>query len=158
MPLDPTNYATWTTFGDHPIFGDTKCRIDDWSHDPSLYSELDAYGQFLREWYVHVDPAPPTHEQVQIAEYDIKILASVCAEIEHVFGAIIYELVILDDFTVYIWVEHPRFSVNVWPACCRNREDTELFVVINESPDLESEHYCQTVKEVISTLYRAISP
>ena len=115
MTLDPTDYTTWTAFSAHPIFGDSKARITEWSHDPSCYSDLDDYGQFIPEHYVHVDPAPPVREQLQAADRDIANLASTCAQIEQTFGPIKYEMVILDDFTIYVWVRHARFVVEIYP-------------------------------------------
>ena len=117
MALDPTDFTTWTAFGDHPIFSTEKSNITAWSLDPSRYCELNYYGQFMPDCYVHVDPAPPVEEQLETASRDIANLALVCAEIEHAYGKIKYELVILDDFTVYVWVQHPRFSIDI---CIKN--------------------------------------
>jgi hypothetical protein len=154
MALDPTDHTTWTAFGDHPIFADTKSRIAEWSHDPSCYCEPDSYGQFMPHYYVHVDPAPPIHEQLQIAERDIKNLASVCSQVENAFGPIKYELVILDDFTVYVWVQHPRFSIDIYPN--NFSDETAIIKLIVESPGVESEYECQTVMDVIATLRRTV--
>ncbi len=154
MAFDPTDYTTWTAFSDHPIFGDTKSRITEWSHDPSSYSESDSYGQFMPEWYVHVDPAPPIDEQRELANRDIANLASACAQIKHAYGQIKYELVILDDFTVYVWVQHPRFTLDIYPN--NFPDETAVLKLIVDSPELESEHDCHSVVNVIETLRQVI--
>lgn len=154
MVLNPTDYTTWTDFADHPIFGEAKSDINDWSLDPSRYCEGKYYGQFIPEWYVHVDPAPPVDEQRELAHRDIANLASVCAYTEQVFGHLKYELVILDDFTVYVWVRHSRFSIDVYPnnyPC-----ETAIIKMLIDSPGVESEHDCQTVMDVVTTLRRLI--
>jgi hypothetical protein len=155
MPLNPTNHTTWTAFSDHPIFGPTKWNINDWSLDPARYCALDSYGQFMFEHYIHTVHTPPSVEQRLIAARDITNLASTCAQIEQAFGQIKYELVILDDFTVYVWVQHPRFSVEIYP----NNFPTEIGILklfIDAPPTLAEEHQCKTAGDVIEALRQTI--
>jgi hypothetical protein len=155
MTLDPTDYTTWTAFGDHPIFGDTKSRIADWSHDPSCYCEPDSYGQFMPECYVHIDPAPPIISQQKAAESDIYNLAATCAEIEKSFGQINYELVVLNDFTTYVWIQHAQFAIELYPNNFPGKK--YILKMFIDSPDVdESEYDCQTVTEVVKALRQAI--
>ncbi len=110
----------------------------------------------MPEYYIHVDPAPPIDQQLKIAERDIRNLAFTCAEIERRFGEITYELVILDDFTVYVWVRHSQFAIELYP---NNLGDgNHILKMFIDSPDVEaSERDCQTVTEVIESLRQIIS-
>ncbi len=156
MLFDPTDYKTWTRFNDHPIFGEAKHRISEWSHDPSLYDDLDSYGQFNADWYVHIDPRLPTEEQQRIADHDIKNFANATLLIEKNFGFIRYELAILDDLTVYIEIEHKLFLVEIYSSHFSDN-NAILFLYI-ESPDVpEGEHHCQSVTEMIEIISTAIS-
>lgn len=137
MSLDPANFRTWTAFEDHPIFGPDKSKIQSWSNDASQYSDLDSYGRFLPGYYVHIDPAPSVDVQQRTARRDIENLASACDQIEKTFGAICYELVVLDDLTVFVWIRHKQFSVEVYP--CFPDEDAilRMFVDMPNGDELE---------------------
>lgn len=155
MTFNPTNYTTWNAFGDHPIFGLTKSNITDWSLDPSRYCELKYYGQFMPNCYVHIDPVLPVDEQLKIASHDITNLALACAQIEQTFGQIKYELVILNDFTVYVWIQHQRFSIEIYP---NNFPDEDgIMTVFIDLPNVNaSEHTCGTVATLTKVLHDAI--
>lgn len=155
MPFDPTDHSTWTTFSDHPIFGETKSVIAEWSLDPSQYCDLGNYGHFMPEWYVHFDPPPSKEEQLRIANRDILNLSSVCAALKKAFGRIEYELVILDDFTVYVWVKNPDFTVEIYPNHDSERKGiVQLFAeTLN---DVIEEYYCATANDVVARLQTAI--
>lgn len=154
--FDPTDYTTWTTFGDHPIYGPTKSQIAEWSLDPSQYSSLDDYGDFMPEYYVHLVTAPAVEKQVEIADRDIANLASACEQIQNVFGKTQYEMVILDDLTVYVWLRQQRFAVEIYPIELPN-EDNILTLWI-DSPEVEvCEYRCRTVPEVVEALRQVVS-
>ena len=105
-------------------------------------------------YYVHVDPAPPIDRQLQIAERDLRNLTSACAEIERTFGQIKYEMVILDDFTVYVWVRDARFSVELYNSF---PDEDYLFKMYIDSPEVEaSERDCQTIAELVEILRQTI--
>lgn len=157
MTLDPTDYTTWTTFSDHPIFGDTKFRITEWSHDPSRYCELLSYGHFMPECYVHILPTLPVEEQQRIADRDIRIFANACAEIERIFGEVIYELVILDDFTAYLWVKHSRFEIELYTG--KDIRSDHIITMFIDSPDVDdSECACRSTTELVTRLQGALTP
>jgi hypothetical protein len=150
MRLDPTNYRTWSAFEDHPIFGPSKSSIKTWSHDPSRYCNLEAYGRFWPEHYVHIDPAPPLEYQERIAQRDIANLADACQQIESRFGDIRYELVILDDLTAYVWLSHERFLIEVFPGLPKEGPILKMFVDV---PDIdEAEQDCPSVPILVETL------
>ena len=151
MAFDPTDYKTWTSFSDHPIFGETKHAIDQWSHDPSRYDDLNSYTQFLPQWYVHVDPAPPESEQLKAARRDIAQLCETCTAIESAFSPIRYELVVLDDFTVYLWIEHERFHIELYPNSY-GRESFPIRLFIESPSALEDEFECAASLDVVEIL------
>jgi hypothetical protein len=150
MMLDPTNYRTWNDFKDHPIFSSSKSAIEKWSHDSSRYCELNTYNHFWPDYYVHVDPQPPIEYQVQVAQRDIFNLATVCNEIENRFGVIIYELVILDDFTAYVWISHRNFAIEIYPTMPDDDGILKLFI---DRPEIHSsEHSCSSAHILVETL------
>ncbi len=150
MPLDPTNYRTWSDFKDHPIFSPSKSSIETWSHDSSRYCDLNTYGRFWPDHYVHIDPAPPVEYQQQIAQRDIALLAEACQQIESTFGDIRCELVILDDFTAYAWISHKQFSIEVYPGLPEEGPMLKMFV---DDPDIDAaEHDCTSVPILVETL------
>ncbi|MCO6045204.1 hypothetical protein NG895_14930 [Aeoliella sp. ICT_H6.2] len=155
MSLDPKNYRTWDRLDLHPVFGPDRSNIASWSYDPSQYSSLTGYGVFLPEWYVHVDPAPPVHVQIATAKRDLENLASACREIEKAFADIRYELVVLDDFTTYVWVRHARFEIELYPGLFGEETVLKMFV---ERPRLKEEEFdFVSVSSVIQTLSDLLS-
>jgi|GEM_PF-2628454 len=150
MSLDPKNYMTWNAFQDHPIFGHDKSNIEAWSHDPDRYGDLNYYGRFWPEHYVHIDPAPPLDYQKQIAERDIANLRLVCQQIESAFGRIRYELVVIDDFTAYVWISCPRFFIQVYPCFPDKELVLKLYI---DRPDIGvAEYDCESVSILVERL------
>ena len=155
MALDPTDYKTWTALGDHPIFGDSKFRIEEWSHDPSCYCELDSYKEFNLDWYVPVDPAPPADQQLEIANRDIAYLRSTCSQIERLYGTIKHEMVILDDYTVYVWARTAQFSIEIYSINFLD-DDVVLRLFIDRPDVAECEHECRSVEDLINALQQTL--
>ncbi|MDB2687683.1 hypothetical protein N9Y42_10775 [Mariniblastus sp.] len=149
MAMLPTDYRTWTALADHPIFGPAKSLITDWSADPSQYCDLTSYSDFMPECYVHVDPAPPESEQRAIATRDLANLRDACRQITEFYGPSIHELVILNDFTVFIWLKNHRFHITVYPMLGLENHMLMLFI---ESPVSIEELPCDTIEELLSYL------
>ncbi|QDU54125.1 hypothetical protein [Aeoliella mucimassa] len=150
MSLDPKNYRTWKSLGEHPVFGPLKTNIESWSHDASQYGDLSNYRGFLPEWYVHLDPAPPVTVQIATAERDLQNLASVCCGIERAFGDICYELVVCDDFTVFVWVRHTMFGIELYPGLFGEATLLRMFV---DHPKVDCAEFDFTnVSNVVETL------
>ncbi len=150
MTLDPTNHRTWIAFEDHPIFSPEKSNIEAWSHDSTRYCDLDDYGRFWPDHYVHIDPPPSVDAQKRIAKRDIANLASACERIETAFGHVRYELVVLDDFTAYVWISHARFTIEIYPDFPDENTIIKMFI---DTPDMRaSEHSCRSVQMLLETL------
>jgi hypothetical protein len=114
--MNPRDYRTWTSFADHPVFSDRRDSIADWSSDPEAY-HISRYfpRRFDPEWYVHVDPKLPTELQAAHAARDIRNLADFCDALDRKFGSFGHELFILDDYTVYVRVNHSEFTLDLSP-------------------------------------------
>ena len=153
MTFDPTDWQTWTRNDDHPIFGDDKSRIANWSHDPSQYCDLNNYSKFMPEWYVHLDPPPSTESQQAIATHDIANLATSCKQIIERYGDTSHEIVILDDFTVFVWMNNEHFSLRIYPL----KLDGEYKLMLFAEPPLEiDELRCRNVNDLVQSLAREI--
>lgn len=99
---------------------------------------------------MHVEPAPRVEYQQQIAQRDIANLASACEQIETAFGKIRYELIILDDFTSYVWISHQQFLIEVYPSFPYEKTILKMFVY---NPDIdEVEHDCPSVPILVETM------
>ena len=110
--MNPCDYSTWTSFALHPIFSDARSAINEWSHFPQEYSDLGSYSCFMPEWYVHIDPPYPMDVQESVAEADIKSLQTATAKVCALQLLMRYELIVLDDYTVFVLFDSPhlRFS------------------------------------------------
>jgi len=107
----------------------------------------------MPEWYVHVDPPPPTESQQAIAAYDIANLATSCKQIIERYGDTSHEIVILDDFTVFVWLKNEYFSLKIYPLQLDGEYKLMLFA---ESPIEIDELRCQNVSELVQSLAREI--
>lgn len=150
--FDPTDWQTWTRLDDHPIFGLDKARISTWSHDPSQYCDLDNYTRFDHECYVHIDPPPPADTQRAIATRDTRNLADVCRQITERYGETTHEIVILDDFTVFIWLKNNHFSITIYPL----QLDGFNLMLFAESPLDIDELRCRNVNELVDSIAQQI--
>lgn len=155
MSFDPRNYPTWDRLESHPVFGLDKPNIESWSHDPSQYSNLASYGVFLPEWYVHLDPAPSKHDQTATAKRDLANLASACRQIENRFGSFRYELVVLDDFTTYVWVRHESFDIDLFPGTYG--EEDRLIMFVDRPCSQENEFRFRSAFQLVETLSQRLS-
>ena len=152
--FDPCDYRTWKRLEDHPIFCvHKKTLIADWSKDPSQYSELPTYSKFMPEFYVHVDPAPDVSVQSAVLERDLKNLAGVCEQIIDRFGPAQHELVVMDDFTLFVWLRNERLDLCVYPML---PEDQAILVMFVHSPFIGDELRFNRVDELVGYLERAV--
>lgn len=154
MPLDPKNYRTWTAFSDHPIFGNERASVAKWSHDASRYCELKGYGAWMPEGYVHVEPPPALEIQLTAAKQDIEELSACCQALEGAFGRITHELIILDDFTVYVWAAGDEFSIDFYPNLL---EPGYRFLVFFEKPNQLDEVRCKSYADVVTAVRKTLS-
>ena len=154
MLLDPKDYRTWTVFADHPIFDKERDSIEEWSHDASRYSELKNYGVWMPECYIHITPSPSLDIQSALAKQDIEELASCLLALEQAFGSITYELVILDDFTVYVWVAGNGFALEIYPN--NLMEPNYRFLMFIEHPVLVDEVQCRSIADVVANVRNAL--
>jgi len=153
MKFDPTNWQTWSRYEDHPVFGPEKFQITDWSQDPSQYSDLSTYSRFLPEHYVHLDPPPALESQQKIAIRDIKNLSMSCEQLIGRYGSTTHEMVILDDFTVFVWMKNEHFSLSIYPLQLENEYQLMLFA---ESPLDMDEIRCRNVNELVQFLFNKV--
>ncbi len=151
MTFDPNDFRTWTQFDDHPIFGQHKANIAEWSLDASQYCKLSAYSTFMPEWYVHTDRPLPVAEQRAIASRDLINLANACRRIIETYGPTSHEVVILDDFTVYVWLKNERFHIEFYPMM---PTDCGILLLFIESPVSVDELPCSTIDELIHHLHQ----
>jgi hypothetical protein len=152
--MNPRDYKTWTSFGDHPIFSDRKHAVAEWSSDPTMYEGIGSTS--MVDWYVHRDPALPTDIQAEYARRDIRNLIDSCTAIEREFGAIQYELFILDDFTVYVSIASSRFEIELYPDNLSD-EGPVLGLFIDSPFTEDSEHHLSDVAELVPTLLAVLS-
>ncbi len=153
MTFKPTDWRTWNRLDDHPIFGQEKSLIAKWSNDPSQYCELNTYSRFMPEWYIHVDPQPPVAVQRAIATRDITNLADACKSIVERYGNSAHEIVVLDDFTVFVWLKNNRFSITIYPLQLDEEYKLMLFA---ESPVKINELRCKDVNDLVDSIVQRI--
>lgn len=143
--MDARDYKTWTRFEDHPIFTERVHDVSVWSSDPEMY-EGEIPSRFDPEWYVHQDPKLPTDVQAQYAKQDMGNLIRACDQIIKQFGCAHHELFILDDFTVFVSLKSPKFSLELYP-CYLGTQDQIMNVHI-DSP-IEMEFISDSIEEMI---------
>jgi len=107
----------------------------------------------MPECYVHVDPAPSTEAQRAIATRDIVNLADACQKIIELYGPTAHEIVVLDDFTVFVWLKNVRFSITIYPLQLDGDYKLMLFA---DSPVEIDEFRCKTVDELVESITRRI--
>lgn len=153
--MNPRDIKTWTSFADHPIFSDGKQVVAEWSSNPSVYGDVKDYSTFKVDWYVHQDGLP-TEVHASFAARDIRLLAECCAAIEREFGEIQYELFILDDFTVYVWVVSSQFDIELYPD--NLSDEGHILGLFIDSPETDdSEHHLSDIAHLIPTLSRVLA-
>jgi len=103
----------------------------------------------MPEWYVHIDPAPPVSQQFAVASRDLANLREACRRIIETYGLTTHELVILDNFTVYVWLNNPCFHIVIYPMLGLEKYMLMLFI---ESPVTVDELQCDTVDVLMSHL------
>ena len=109
----------------------------------------------MPESYVHVTPTLSVDEQQQIAQRDIANLALACEQLQRVFGKLKYELVILDDFTAYAWVQIAQYTLEMYPN--PDLKGTALLKLFIEASNSEvSEYDCHTISELTNAVCRAV--
>ena len=107
----------------------------------------------MPEWYVHVDPRPSTESQRENAAQDIVNLAESCERIIKLYGDTSHEMVILDDFTVFVWLKNERFSLEIYPL----QLDGQYKLMLFAKPPLDiDELRCHNVDERVQSLVRHI--
>ncbi len=154
MMLSPTDFKTWKRLDDHPIFGAGKANISDWSHDPDQYGRLENFGQFKPEWYAHVDPELPVEQQRQIATQNLRNLADACDKVIETYGDVTYELVVLDDFTVFVWLKNETISISIYPLQFDDEFKLMLFL---DAPVLAEEIRCRDSEHLVHSIKREIA-
>ena len=107
----------------------------------------------MPECYVHVDPSPSVETQRAIATLDIGNLADACQQIIARYGTTSHEIVILDDFTVFVWLKNNRFSITIYPLQLDAEYKLMLFA---ETPLDIDELRCKNVSELVESLDREI--
>lgn len=155
MVLDPKDYRTWTAFADHPIFGKERASITEWSHDASRYCELKDYGVWMPECYIHIEPPPALEYQLDAAKQGIEGLSSCCHALETAFGSITHELIILDDFTVYVWVAGDGFALDIYPNSLLQPDCR--FLVFLDRPIQLDEVQCESISGVVATVHNVLT-
>ena len=139
MQFDPTNWQTWDQIANHPIFTERKTQIHEWSYDPTKYSPLADYSGSISDHYLPFDPPQPKIVNDAAALLDITNLADVCRLIKEIYGIIAYEIVVLDDFTVYVWVKHDLIEIEVYPVHFDN--DYKLLLFAKKPVEIEEERF-----------------
>ena len=115
---------------------------------------LQTFGQLKPEWYAHVDPKLPVEQQCQIVKQDLRILADACEKVIKTFGEASYELVVLDDFTIFVWLKSEMISISIYPL--QFDEEFKLMpfvddpVLAEEIRSRDSEHLVNNVKRAIA--------
>jgi hypothetical protein len=69
----------------------------------------------MPEWYVHIDPPYPLDVQESVAEADIKSLQTATAKVCTLQPSLRYEVIVLDDFTVFVLFDSPHLRFSVYP-------------------------------------------
>ncbi len=91
----------------------------------------------MLEWYVHIDPPYPLDVQESVAEADIKSLQIATAKICALQLSLRYELIVLDDFTVFVLFDSPHLRFSVQPLHFDDRG--KYFVGVDRPANLDDE-------------------
>ena len=103
----------------------------------------------MPEWYVPMEPRLPPDIQLSIAQRDLVNLRTACEHITKTFRETTYELVILDDFTVFVWLKNQGFRISLYPS---QGVHGKMFTLFIESPITADELPCGSTSELMRRL------
>ncbi len=153
--MNPRDYRTWKSLGDHPIFSPRAHEFAKWSSDPEVYEDCTHLPwEYNPDWYVHIDPRFPVEVQAETALRDLKNLAATCDALSQRFGKLNHEIFILDDLTVYVHVSADEITLDFYPV--HFDENNVILMFFIESPIEVDELTFTCISDVVPELNKLL--